>query len=165
MAQRAKARARLLVLLYSHARRCSPACVHARVRVSVHRVYARQNTKWTRVRHGDVYCALVRCFIGVTLRDSFQYSSPSRASFNNAHYDNIPLWLELGGWVGDRAAKRMPHTAVLIFIYVRRRACETRADVKFDNHRSPYLLGDNYLVIKPDVRWLSDAGLWHRNAT
>lgn len=72
-------------------------------------------------RHGDVYCALVRCFIGVTLRDSFQHTpSPSCASFNNAHYDNIPLWpraRRAGGWSGGRGVG--VSTAVLIFIYIR----------------------------------------------
>lgn len=136
--------------------RRAPACVHARVRVSVHRVYARQNTKWTRVRHGDVYCALVRCFIGVTLRDSFQYSSPSRASFNNAHYDNIPLWSELGGQQGGKANT----PSQFWYLYTFDVGLARRASVKFANH-ARFLLGDNYFVIKPGVQWLSDAG-WYR---
>lgn len=65
-----------LVLSCSLARPFVDALAYTRAcaRVGTPRVRSSKYKVNTSPRHGDVYCALVRCFIGVTLRDSFQYT-------------------------------------------------------------------------------------------
>lgn len=148
MAQRAKARARLLVALVLACSRplsfrrvfCPPPPPPPPPRVYT-RVCACRYTACTLVKIQSEHESAMGTFIvhSYVVLSALHYAivfstrplpllppapahAPARASFNNAHYDNIPLWLRLGRREGGEA--NTP-SRVLIFIYVRRQARET----------------------------------------
>lgn len=118
-----RGRKRVLVLSCSHARPPPPPRSSAALPRVYTRVCACRYTACTLVKIQSEHESAMGTFIvhSYVVLSALHYAivfstrPPSRASFNNAHYDNIPLWSELGE-AKRVGAKRIPHRGFDIYI-------------------------------------------------